>query len=174
MNGYVDIPRDLSEVKAKVFLNLTKRQLVCFGAGIGLGAPLYLWAMGPLGTSAATLLMLPVMLPCFLMGMYEKHGRPLEKIVGDMVRARYLRPRTRPYQTKNYYTLLQRQRELDEEVERIIARHYGVVEREKGMAGTAGPGKAPEPGGKEGDPKGRRTCPGQGERADLGPGEHPL
>ena len=38
--AYVPVPKDLNAVKTKVLLNLTKRQLVCFGGG-ALGRP---WA----------------------------------------------------------------------------------------------------------------------------------
>ena len=38
--AYVPVPKDLNAVKTKVLLNLTKRQLVCFGAGAALGVPL--------------------------------------------------------------------------------------------------------------------------------------
>ena len=40
--AYVTIPKDLSKVKNKVFLNLTKRQLVCMGFAAGMGVPFYL------------------------------------------------------------------------------------------------------------------------------------
>ena len=30
-NLYANVPRNLARVKTKVFLNLTKRQLICFG-----------------------------------------------------------------------------------------------------------------------------------------------
>lgn len=39
--AYVTIPKDLSKVKNKVFLNLTKRQLVCMGFAAGIGVPFY-------------------------------------------------------------------------------------------------------------------------------------
>ena len=39
--AYVPVPKDLNAVKTKVLLNLTKRQLVCFGAGAALGVPLF-------------------------------------------------------------------------------------------------------------------------------------
>ena len=32
MAAYVPTPRDLSKVKSKILFNLTKRQLLCFGA----------------------------------------------------------------------------------------------------------------------------------------------
>ena len=31
--AYVSVPKDLNAVKTKVLLNLTKRQLICFGGG---------------------------------------------------------------------------------------------------------------------------------------------
>ena len=33
MAAYIPVPRDLTRVKTKVFLNLTKRQLICFRTG---------------------------------------------------------------------------------------------------------------------------------------------
>ena len=39
MAAYIPVPRDLTRVKTKVFFNLTKRQLICFGAGALMGVP---------------------------------------------------------------------------------------------------------------------------------------
>ena len=39
MAAYIPVPRDLTRVKTKVFLNLTKRQLICFGAAALIGVP---------------------------------------------------------------------------------------------------------------------------------------
>ena len=39
--AYVPGPKDLTAVKSKVFLNLTKRQLICFGGGALIGVPLF-------------------------------------------------------------------------------------------------------------------------------------
>lgn len=36
-----DVPKDLSKIKTKIFFNLTKRQLLCFGCGAVIGIPLY-------------------------------------------------------------------------------------------------------------------------------------
>ena len=48
-------------------------------------------------------LMLGIMLPAFLMAMYEKDGLPFEKVVRNIIRARFLRPGPRPYRTQNIY-----------------------------------------------------------------------
>ncbi|MGM9608161.1 MAG: PrgI family protein [Oscillospiraceae bacterium] len=101
--AYVSVPNDLSKIKTKLAFNLTKRQLICFGGAAAVGIPLYLLTRGALGNTGALLLMLAVMLPAFLLAMYERDGLPLEKVVGHIVRARFLRPGVRPYRTENIY-----------------------------------------------------------------------
>ena len=100
--AYVPVPKDLTKVKTKVAFNLTKRQLVCFGSGALVGVPLFFLLRGPAGNSAAALCMMLVMLPFFRRARYEKNGQPLEKIIGNMIRVSFLRPRQRPYQTNNF------------------------------------------------------------------------
>lgn len=100
---YVNVPNDLSKVKTKMALNLTKRQLVCFGGAAAVGIPSYLLARGAVGNTGAMFAMLVIMLPAFLLAMYEKDGLPFEKVVRNVIRAKYLRPGIRPYQTENIY-----------------------------------------------------------------------
>ena len=118
--AYVPVPKDLTKVKTKVMFNLTKRQLVCFGGGALIGAPLFFLLLRPLGSSTAAMCMMLVMLPFFLLGVYEKNGQPMEKVVGSIVRTIFLRPRQRPYRTNNFYAVLERQDKLDKEVYRIV------------------------------------------------------
>ena len=101
--AYVSVPNDLTKIKSKLAFNLTKRQLICFGAAAAVGVPLYLLTRGALGNSAALLLMLAVMLPAFLLAMYERDGLPLEKVLYHIIRAKYLRPGVRLYRTENIY-----------------------------------------------------------------------
>ena len=63
--AYVPVPKDLTKVKTKVMFNLTKRQLICFGTGILIGAPLFFLLLRPLGSSTAAMCMMLVMLPFF-------------------------------------------------------------------------------------------------------------
>jgi len=118
--AYVPVPKDLTKVKTKVMFNLTKRQLICFGGGAIIGAPLFFLLLRPLGSSTAAMCMILVMLPFFLLGVYEKNGQPMEKVVGSIVRTIFLRPRQRPYRTNNFYAVLERQNKLDKEVYRIV------------------------------------------------------
>lgn len=57
--------------KKQGLLNLTKRQLICFGGGALIGVPLFFLLKQHISTSAAALCMIFVMLPCFLLAMYE-------------------------------------------------------------------------------------------------------
>lgn len=118
--AYVPVPKDLSRVKSKIAFNMTKRQLVCFGGGALLGVPLFFLLKAPLGNSTAAMCMMIVMLPFFLLAMYEKNGQPLEKIVVNIVRVCFLRPNQRPYRTNNFYAALERQDRLDKEVHQIV------------------------------------------------------
>lgn len=127
--AYVPIPKDLTNVKTKFALGLTKRQLVCFGAGAAIGLPLFFLTKDTISTSAAAFLMILVMLPAFLLAMYEKHGRPLEKIVQDIVETKFTRPKIRPYQTDNLYAATARQAQLYKEVKAIV---NGKKEARKG------------------------------------------
>ena len=118
--AYVPVPKDLTKVKTKVAFNLTKRQLVCFGCGALIGVPLFFLLRGPAGNSVAAMCMMLVMLPFFLLAMYEKNGQPPEKLIRNIVRVCFLRPKQRPYRTNNFYDLLNRQDILDKEVYAIV------------------------------------------------------
>ena len=118
--AYVPVPKDLSKVKTKVAFNLTKRQIVCFAAALILGLPLFFLLKDSAGTSLATLVLIVIMLPCFLMAMYEKHGQPLEVVVKNIIQTKFIRPKERPYQTENFYAVLEKQRKLEKEVSAIV------------------------------------------------------
>ena len=99
--AYVPVPKDLTKVKTKVMFNLTKRQLICFTGGALIGVPLFFLLRKPTGNSVAAMCMMLVMLPFFMLAMYEKHGQPLEKIVGNILKVAVIRPKQRHYQTNN-------------------------------------------------------------------------
>ena len=111
--------QNLSKVKTKVAFNLTKRQIVCFAVALLLGLPLFFLLKDSTGTSLASMAMIAVMLPCFLFAMYEKHGQPLEVVVKNIIRTKFIAPKERPYRTDNFYSVLERQRKLEKEVSAI-------------------------------------------------------
>ena len=124
--AYVSVPKDLSTVKTKVVLNLTKRQLICFSAAFAVGLPLFFLTKDSVGTSASSLLMIFSMLPLFMFALYEKHGQPLEIILKHYIEVRFLNPKQRPYKTENFYAVLIRQDKLDKEVKHIVERRKTI------------------------------------------------
>ena len=100
MASYISVPRDLSKVKTKVFMNLTKRQILCFGAGALIGVSGFLLLKSSGNLSLAALGMMAVMLPLFFLAMYEKDGQPLEVVAKHFYEAKFKRPKTRPYKNK--------------------------------------------------------------------------
>ena len=132
--AYVPVPKDLSTVKTKVMFNLTKRQLICFGSGAAVAVPLFFLCKTFMNTTVAAILMILTLLPFMLMAMYEKNGQPLEKIVRNIVQVCFLRPKQRPYKTNNFYSVLERQENLDKEVYRIVRKtkaHEGGKEADR-------------------------------------------
>lgn len=118
--AYVPVPKDLTKVKTKVAFNLTKRQIIFFAAALAIGLPLFFLLKDSAGTDLAAFVMIVVMLPCFLLAMYEKHGQPLEVVIKNVIQTKYIRPKERPYQTENFYAVLERQRNLEKEVSAIV------------------------------------------------------
>lgn len=61
-----------------------------------------------------------LMLPFFLLALYEKNGQPLEKVAKNMINVMFLRPKQRVYRTNNFYSALEKQKTLDTEVYNIL------------------------------------------------------
>jgi len=133
--AYVNVPKDLSKVKTKIALNLTKRQLVCFSAAAVIGVPAYIFTRGAIGNSAAALLMIGLMLPLFFLAMFEKDGMPAEKILKIAVRASFVWPAKRPYKTENLYEI------LSKEAKTVAIKNQKATKTVKAAAGKYPAGK---------------------------------
>lgn len=101
--AYVPVPKDLSKVKTKVALNLTKRQIICFSLAGICGLPVYFLTKSAIGTDVAATLMVILMLPFFFFAMYEKDGFPAEKILLHIINQKLRRPGVRVYKSENLY-----------------------------------------------------------------------
>ena len=130
--AYVTVPKDLTKVKSKVLFGLTRRQLVCFGTAALIGVPLFFLLRRTVNSSTATVCMIVVMLPLFLLAMYEKNGQPLEVIAGQIIQTVFLRPKERPYMTNNFYAAVERQIQTEKEVKAIGMR--GTFPKSAGSA----------------------------------------
>lgn len=151
--AYVPVPKDLTKVKTKVALNLTKRQLIFFSLAAVTGIPFYLLTRKVIGSDVAAIFMVTIMLPFFFLAMYEKDGLPFEKVMGNILRQKFLYPAVRPYRTENFYA----------QVENLVKKE-GVPDGKKTGQKRAGapPGGAgaKKPQGKKGRGKGRKKGTG--------------
>lgn len=152
--AYVPVPKDLTKVKTKVALNLTKRQLIFFSLAAVVGIPFYLVMRKPIGSSIAAILMVTIMLPFFFMAMYEKDGLPFEKVVANIIRQKFICPAVRPYKTENFY----------QEISTLVKKE-GVPDGKKdkagGSAGASLPGGKKKPSGKKKQKKQKRKRTGK-------------
>ena len=128
----VAVPKNLSGIKTKVAMNLTKRQLVCFGSAGAVGIPFYIFTKGVIGTQASALIMVALMLPFFFLAMYEKDGFPAEKILYFMLRQKILTPGIRPCKSENLYRQLEEKERMKKEVRYLEEKAAG---RNAGQAG---------------------------------------
>lgn len=130
--AYVSIPKDLSRVKSKFLFTLTKRQVVCFGLGALIGVPAFFLAKDALGVSPSVLLMMLLMLPFFLLAMFERHGQPLEVLIRHFIQARFVRPRIRVWQNDNFYKTIDRSIRNQQEVQKILRGKQRKNQADKG------------------------------------------
>ena len=126
--AYVPVPKDLTRVKSKFLFNLTKRQVVCFGLGALAGLPVFFLTKEAIGVSMAAALVIVIMLPFFIFAMFERNGQPLEVLLKHYIQARFVRPRTRVFETENFYATLEQNTRNRREVRKIL---HG---KEKGKA----------------------------------------
>ena len=106
MAHYVQIPKDLNDIKEKVIMGFTKRQVICFGIGLVVGAPVFFLTKNSLGMSGAVFAMGAVSAPAILCGLYKKNGVFLEKQVKYMFEYFKL-PRKRYYRTINIFECIE-------------------------------------------------------------------
>lgn len=126
----VAVPKDLSGIKTKVALNLTKRQIICFSGAALTGVPVYFLTKNVLGTSGSALLMVAIMLPFFFFAMYERDGFSAEKVLRFMLRQKFLTPGIRPYKSENLYAKLEEQERIRREVKYLEEKARGSKKAE--------------------------------------------
>ena len=103
--AYVDVPKDLTNIKTKFIGNFTKRQCVCFGMGIVVGFPGYFIIRSLAGTTPAFYSLIALMAPFFL-----------EVYLLNFIRHRFAYPQVRLMENENIYEY------VDEAVKRDKAR----------------------------------------------------
>ncbi|MBQ9361111.1 MAG: PrgI family protein [Lachnospiraceae bacterium] len=128
----VQTPKDLNHVKTKMALGLTKRQLIFFAIAGCVGFPLYLALHKALPTDLSALVMMLAIFPFFFLAMYEKDGKPPEKILYDIYRHKFQSKGIRRYRSENIYEELENKEKIRKEIRELENK------RNKGRTGKAG------------------------------------
>lgn len=100
--AYVKVPKDLTKVKTKVALNMTKRQLIGFSIAALLGFPTYLFTKNFVSTDVAMIVMSIVVLPILFCTLYEKDGLPFEKHLSYILQF-HRNKKIRVYKSRSIY-----------------------------------------------------------------------
>ena len=106
----------MTEIRPRLILNLTKRQIICFGAAAAIGVPLFLAFRGAIGNTGAMLLMTAAVIPAFFFAIYSKDGViPAEKYILLVLRQMFFYPKIRVYRTQNMYASIENNAIKEEE-----------------------------------------------------------
>lgn len=125
MAQYVRVPKDFNEIKQKIFLSLTKRQLISFGAAGAVGGAVYFLSRGTIGTTPGVYLAFLTMAPVALFGIYDHNGMYLEDVLKNIYE--YMKkPKIKTYQTENIYEDVEKAMEY-RRLKRIVNNHERSV-----------------------------------------------
>jgi hypothetical protein len=117
---YVKIPKDLSRVKTKLALNLTKRQLISFGIALVIGLPVFFVIKNAHSLELAGFVTFIVICPLIFVGLYERNGQPFERVLMNALKTFVIRAKQRPYKVINYYDAAEKQYDLENEIRQIM------------------------------------------------------
>lgn len=127
-SNYVKIPKDIALIKQKMMFGLTKRQVICFGIGIGMGLPMFFFVKALISNlTIAIVAMGFISAPAIICGLYEKNGMHFEDTVKHMVQF-FSKPKIRTYQSENAFTIIQRQFEYN--INHKLLKTYGYIKEE--------------------------------------------
>lgn len=107
-NFVVSIPKELKNIKSKLFFGLTKRQLIGFSIALCLALPVF-FLLKKINTDAAMYGLFLTALPVIFGTIYTKDGMPGETWVRLFLEYKYLNPQER------YFKVSKKNRKLAEE-----------------------------------------------------------
>lgn len=107
-NFVVSIPKELKHVKAKLFMGLTKRQLIGFGLAIGLSVPIFI-LIKDFSIDLAMFCLFLVATPIIFGTMYQKDNMKSETWLKLFLEYKYLNL------PKRYYIVSLKNKKLAEE-----------------------------------------------------------
>ena len=103
--AHVKVPKDMAEVQTKFMLNLTKRQVVCFGIAAAVAVPVFIVTNRMFDNQMPMIIMVLSAMPGFFLAIYRKDGIPAEKYFLLILRQKFFFPqiRTKPNKEVKVY-----------------------------------------------------------------------
>lgn len=121
--AYVNMTKDFSEVRKPISgLGLTKRQVTAFVLAVAAGLPVFLLLKPHIGLTYSVIAMALISGPICFAILYKKDGMHMEVHAKYWYETHFIRNTDRPYQTDNLYELIQEEKRIKEEVEKIVFR----------------------------------------------------
>ncbi len=119
MAQYVEIPKDFDEIRQKVALGLTKRQLISFGTALVMGGIAFALTVDKLGMTGASYCLFLTAAPAVLFGVYHHNGLYLEDKLKLMYNY-YKSNKIKTYQTENIFDKIEKAMEY-KKLKRMVA-----------------------------------------------------
>ena len=131
MINYIKVSKDLGQIKQKSIFGLTKRQLICFSIGLGMGFPVFYIAKHiGIDLSISLGLMMIVAAPALFCGLYFKNGLFFEEHIKNIIKFKK-RGTTFVFKSHNPYKQIQDEIECFK-IKRLL-RKNGVNVKKKGV-----------------------------------------
>ena len=110
-NFVVSIPKELKNIKSKLFFGLTKRQLIGFGIAIGAGLPVFLFLKN-YSLDIAMYGLFFVALPIIFSTIFIKDGMAAETWIKLILEYKYLNPQRRYFKVSKRNGLMVEERKM--------------------------------------------------------------
>lgn len=133
--AYVKVPKDLTKVKTKVALNMTKRQLIGFSIAGLIGFPVYMLCKNYLSTDISMIVMSIAVLPVLFATLYEKDNLPFEKHLAYILKF-HKSKKIRIYKAKSIYHTKRTRKWDTGSKNKANGRRKKVEQRQKKKTGT--------------------------------------
>ena len=125
--AYVKVPKDLTKVKTKVALNMTKRQLIGFSIAGLIGFPVYMLCKNYLSADISMIVMSIAVLPVLFATLYEKDNLPFEKHLAYILKL---------YKAKSIYHTEKTKKQDAGSKNKANGRRKKIEQRQKKKTGT--------------------------------------
>lgn len=126
--NYVKIPKDLSLIKQKFIMGLTKRQAICFGIGLIMGIPAFFITKALVNNLTIAVCALGIFaFPGIACGIYNKNGMYLEEYIPRLYKF-IKKNKTKTYQSLSATQIIENQIEYNQLKQKLLSAGVSISE----------------------------------------------